>query len=1013
MAYLTSYRIIAFITLFILLSGCMSTSNETLTNKRASLLDLADSHKTEELTKFTMKKMARTQKLAGIYQQLLTLEPNAEVRSKVEYRLAQINTENFEYQSFGGEDTEDLDEQSESLTLAQLKNDQLAMQKLVDEYKSLLVRYPDRSENEQIQYQLAKALDLQGKLYESLAEIESLLANYPTTIYLAELNFRRGEIYYNQQDYSAALNAYTEVINAANNHNFLINSMYMSGWTLFKLNRLPEADVAFLQVFEEVITQEKQRQYQDEFSFNKLSNQYQNLVLDIQRVLSISLSQQQQGDSVVKLVENNQSLTFLGLYQHVLFDNLAKFLIKKDLKSDAEYTYSEYIRLAPDNIWAARYSLALLDMYHREGRFSSMHQLQNNYVQQFGLESIFWQKANSTIQAEVLPTLLKFSDADARRAYATAQNTKPGIERVNAFSRAASLLTIYIELAKLPQARELLTKNILSDEYLLGEANFEAQQYVNALSNYEYVAGYSSADFPELQQLKLQAAYATTLTIREIIKASAPGETTEEHYAYQQLIKDRNRLDQQFIEQYPSDRRSLQLATHVAQYAFDAEDYVRLNDMNEYILNAYGFNKSNNGKQGTDVSNVSVSYERLSATALKQIQIVSQLLAHSYYKQKQYELAEKSYSTALNYVDKSDKTWREMRDLLASSIYFQAEVFKLQQPQLAVHHLLRVGKLIPESRYRITAEFDAANLLIERELWSQAIDVLLVIQRQYPTHEYSASIPAKLAKSYEALDKWELAAEQLLIMVANEPSLELKREAQYVAAEYYEKAGNTDRALTAYRTYAHAYAEPFDIAQEVRFKMSEFYRVSQEPNKRYFWLRKILSFHAKQASEPASQPRAIELVSNAAFNLGVAHQQTFKWRKLTAPLQQSLKRKQTAMKQAINYYEQVLNFQLAAYVPQTTFNLAEMYRQLAVDMMNSDRPSDLDELALEEYEILLEELAYPFEEKAIEIHLSNSKRAWQNIYDEWVAKSFSTLAELSPALYNKQERTHDVVEAIH
>jgi hypothetical protein len=382
---------------------------------------------------------------------------------------------------------------------------------------------------------------------------------------------------------------------------------------------------------------------------------------------------------------------------------------------------------------------------------------------------------------------------------------------------------------------------------------------------------------------------------------------------------------------------------------------------------------------------------------------------------------------ALHYADKKITTWQEMRNLLASSIYFQAQAYKSKQPRTAVLHLLRVGVVVPESTYRVTAEFDAANLLLKNQLWQQAIDVLLQIQKHFPSHEYTASIPAKLASSYEATEQWQLAAEQLLILVANEKespkgsaasnkkSAELKREAQYTAADYYLKAGNTAKALAEFRTYAHTYPQPFNIAQEVRFKMSEFYRQSNELNKRYFWFRKILSFHAKQnkLSSQTIQPRAIELASTAAFGLGVAHQQTFKYVKLNAPLQKSLKRKQTAMKQAIKYYQQVLSFQLAKYVPKTTFNLAEMYRQLAIDVLQSQRPKDLGELALEEYEILLEELAYPFEEKAIEIHLSNAQRAWQNDYDEWVAKSFATLAKIAPALYNKKERVHDVIDDMH
>ena len=93
--------------------------------------------------------------------------------------------------------------------------------------------------------------------------------------------------------------------------------------------------------------------------------------------------------------------------------------------------------------------------------------------------------------------------------------------------------------------------------------------------------------------------------------------------------------------------------------------------------------------------------------------------------------------------------------------------------------------------------------------------------------------------------------------------------------------------------------------------------------------------------------------------------------------------------------------------------LAQMYRQLARDVMQSQRPKGLDELALEEYELLLEEIAYPFEEKAIEIHTSNAQRTWQDIYDPWIAKSFAALAQLEPAQYNRQEKPIHAVQWLH
>ena len=751
MSLILSHRSVALFIGCLIISGCMSTLNDnesdTPKNKRASLADLADKQDDLQLAKFTTNKAIRALKLAEIYQQLLTLEPDPQVKTNVEYRLVQINTEVFENQSFGGTDND-----GSGLTLTQLKKDDQALSELVVSYQNLLKNYPQHRANEHIRYQLAKALDLQGRIDESLVEIELLLTQYPSTKYLAELNFRRGEIYYNVQAYSAAINAYDRVMNAPNNDNYLVNSLYMSGWSLFKLNRFEEADIAFLNVFEAIIAAEKQLPYQNEFSFTALNNRYQNLAIDTQRVLSVSLSQQAQARSLLKLVRDNNSSQYLPLYEHVLFENLANFLIKKELKADAELTYKAYIELERDNIWSARYSLALLDIYHRDGKFSSMHQLKNNYIVQYGLEGTFWYKASLSIRDELLPHLLQFSDEHARRLYAFAQAQPQGNVRINAFSEAATALAAYLVLAKLPDAKELLTRDVLSDEYLYADANFAAQQYVKALTSYENIAYYSSFAAPDVNSVKLKSAYATTLTIRELLNTTSANNDTDNNSLYQQRITERNRLDKLFIQQYPNDERSVQLATHIVQYAFEAKDFAAVQTMSDFTLTTLGIiappasrlmadTVKNSAKRSA--ANTSYRTKELSPSSLKQVQLVSQLTAHSLYEQERYQSAEDAYLLALDYADQKINTWQEMRNLLASSIYFQAQAYKVKQPQIAVAHFLRVGTVVTESTYRITAEFDAANLLLANKLWLQAIDVLLQIQKHFPTHEYTASIPAK------------------------------------------------------------------------------------------------------------------------------------------------------------------------------------------------------------------------------------------------------------------------------
>lgn len=1041
--------------------GCQSTQENT-NSTRKTLTDLANEQAKIEIDAITLSRSQRASKLAQLYQTILTLEPDEEVRAQIEYRIVQMNTQAYEL----------IDD--EALTDVQgLQKSDAALNALILSYQDLITRFPERSDNEWMQYQLAKALDLQGKSKESLRQMEALLAKYPHSQYSDELHFRRGDIYYSFQAYPAALQAYSSVsktiTTAVNSDTYYINSRYMSAWVLFKLNRLSEADIEFISLLDYIVEQDKQQRNQDDFNFNKLKPRYASLVADIQRVLSISLSQQQQSQSLLSLTKQQKQLSNLPLYRHILFKNLADFLVSNALKYDAELTYKAYIKLAPDSIWAARYSLELLKLLEQQGKYSASRLLKQNYVKQFGLNSSFWQKAHADkesvrqheINDEVLPNLLAFSYQHSRRLYAQAQRLTAKNKRRKAFINTSLALETYLALAKLPQAnyqknKPKLSKSLLADELLFADANFEAQQYHQALSTYQLIAyqkeftinlddskkpkaltfnqqpvGEVEGTNKALNTIRLEAAYATTLTTRLMLK-EAKVKTTDSLNTVtlsdkqQALLLMRNQLDQLFVENYPKDSRVFNLATQAAQYAYSAKDHLAVKYYSDFILQSHSVKAITSKKSAVMPDQdafVPVKLAKLTNIAQKQVQIASQLQANSLYQQKYYVEAENAYQVALAYVKNTNKVQRkkhkEMRELLASCIYFQGQSLAKDQPLLAVNDYLRVGKVVPESSYRLNAEFDAGNILLAQKKWRQGIEVLTAFKKRYPNHEYSRSISAKLAKAYENTGQWQLAATQLLMMIngaeAASFSNELKREAQYTAAEYYQKAGNTDKALITYRTYAHKYPEPFVVAQEVRLKLSEYYQQKKDTNKQYFWYRKIVKYHDIKLRNSKSDitGRAEYLASFAALGLGKAHQQTFTWTKLKLPLNKSLQRKQSAMKSAIEYYQKVLGYQLAEFVPQASFNLATMYGLLASDIMSSERPADLDELALEEYEFLLEDIAIPFEDKAIEIHSNNAQRAWQNVFDAWVERSFSALAELDPAQYNKQERKSHVIQAIY
>jgi hypothetical protein len=65
---------------------------------------------------------------------------------------------------------------------------------------------------------------------------------------------------------------------------------------------------------------------------------------------------------------------------------------------------------------------------------------------------------------------------------------------------------------------------------------------------------------------------------------------------------------------------------------------------------------------------------------------------------------------------------------------------------------------------------------------------------------------------------------------------------------------------------------------------------------------------------------------------------------------------------------------------------------------------------LEEYDLLLEEQAFPFEEKAIDIHLANFRRIPAGTYDEPTRKSLQVLGEMMPFRYARVESSDSHVE---
>jgi tetratricopeptide (TPR) repeat protein len=388
------------------------------------------------------------------------------------------------------------------------------------------------------------------------------------------------------------------------------------------------------------------------------------------------------------------------------------------------------------------------------------------------------------------------------------------------------------------------------------------------------------------------------------------------------------------------------------------------------------------------------------------------VIGNSNFEQGVFDKAEAAYGHAQTLMPANDPERGVIVERLAASIYKQGEQkSKSGDSAAAVEDFLRVSALAPTSKVRANADFDAAALLIKDKQWDRAIVVLEGFRRNFPQSPLQADVTRNLAVAYTESNRPGQAAvefEQIAQTPGEAP--DVQREATLQAADLYDKAGNTAKSRVMLEAFVKHFPQPLNPAMEARNRLSVITAKIGDSGAHDYWLRDII--FADRAAGPARTDRSRALAAKATLTLAIPARDEFRRIKLVVPLKKSLAEKRKAMETALKAYEQALDYRVAEVTTAATFESAELYRQLGKDLMSSERPKNLSKDELEQYDVLLEEQAFPFEEKAIKLHEVNAARAKDGTYDEWVQKSFAALAQLNPGRYGKAEIGEQLVESI-
>lgn len=848
----------------------------------------------------------------------------------------------------------------------------------IRQYQQILNDHPAQKQNAEVLYQLAKAHDLQGQSAQSFEVIERLLVQYPDNPYLAEVYFRKGEILFAQGDYFTAIDAYENVLNQGEENAYFVTAAYMLGWSYFKTEQQQNALLAFTRLLDNrlpnnVVNQKMLTQIDSQALLDGMPVGERRLVNDTLRIMALLFSYQASEQSLVAHFKQIGERH----YEHLLYEQLGQQYLNDDRYRDSALVYQAFTEQHPEHNLAPFFAVKQIDAYIL-GEFPSLVlPAKQSFVARYGINGPQWQNWGLLLQEGVKPFLHQYLQELAQFEHSKAQllagvNTEASqVQKAReAYGSAAGYYREFIMTFPHDERTPIITFN-------LAESLSESGNFKEAIDSYEVYA-YQYLDEPK----GAEAAYAAILGYKQVLLSMSDPQQNL-------LWRDRQLVSQgRFVNRFAHDSRAAEVLYDSQQQLFELQRYPAAIAAAEQLLDW-----------------------RPEVNATKRLS--SQLVvAHSQFELSQFALAEFGYDKVLTLLPEKDQRRLDMTERLAASIYKQAEQKRDQnQLALAVEDFLRVIEKAPYSAIRTNAQFDAANYLLELEDWPRSAALFEDFRTRFAGHSLVSSIGDKLIYNYQQNGKWLLAANELLSVWQKKPKSEEGRQALYVAAQYFQQEGKTQQALESFRSYAHGYPQPFEEATEARFNMSEFYRLSKEDSKRRFWLSKLIKADADAGANRTDRSRYLAAMSSLVFANDKLVQ--FKRIKLSLPLKKSITKKKSALESAMLAFNKTLDYQVAEFSTDASYKVAEIYHQLAKDLMASERPKGLSALELEQYDILLEEQSYPFEEQAIEGHEINAQRSWQGAYDSWVKQSFSALAKLLPGRYNKQEKTLEISNEIH
>ncbi len=888
-------------------------------------------------------------------------------------------------------------------------------------YESVLQEFPDYQRLDEVIFRLGSGLLDAGEGAQAVGYLQRLVNNYPNSRYLADAYLALGEFFFDEQMTGAAKDNYEKVLEHENYRNFEY-AVYKLGWTHFNMGEHRESADRFKQVIEAA----------DSAAWSFLENQAANDLL-------LALAELPGG-----WIEARDYFTEMRDidYAYSQLDRMAGYLEIQGQDAEAIAVYDWFMNERPNHANVPDWMDAIVRPL-RETNFDEYEERVNTYVAYLH-ETSTWRSHNSE-EANAINNAELFVEGNLARLANHYHRDAQRQDNQDSYVTAANYYQQFIDWFP-DHAASFDMTFFLGEIYLHSLERYEdaARQYQLVVDLYNNDNVPSGAAEDEVKALVRDSAYNVVVSYNELVRTNHPESILVD--MAERAGDDPEMTTQSIDEMTDDDGETPPIErTDLLQYELGfvtASD--QFSDMypEDDITPTVDYVAAEVYRSRGHYDNSIPRYESIitNAPQHRYASFAGNSLLESNYRLERWDEVER-WARHLLENEIFDVT---PRDSLTSAIAYSINessinLMDAEKFDEASENLLRLAAEFPDSEFAPGALFNAAAIFERGGEVNRSVDIYAQVVADYPDSPQAPESLYVMGLIYEARADFARAA-GFFERLGEESYRENENAADSVfnAAVLREAMEEWDQAISTYEDYLNFFGEEIDNLDEVELHLAFLEKERED------WAGADRRFRAYLQKEDVDlgeqveihlelgllaermQPSGWEEISDEHFTTTVElweglededqkrtlrHQAAqarfhqaevifnkFKEVTLSFPvdrLRATAEEKAEYQQDAEQRYRQIISMGSPLWVAAASFRIGQSYQDFAEALFNLPMPEGLTPDQEFQYELSVEDLAFPLQEQALAAFNNALRLALEyQAYNEWSSRSAAEISDL-------------------